>query len=143
MRLRSMTTFVALTITSLLVLSGCGGSSSAKASHADVVAAAKAVCDERDAMQGKAPDASLSAVEQARAMAKVTEKYTKALNHFLGMSATDANDQRLIDQVNSGYKALRAVNPRDQDSLDRMRSISDRVSADIEAAGDEFACLQG
>ena len=138
--MRTMTTAVALS-TFLLSLTGCGGSGDKKSTHAEVVAAAKAVCAERDAIQENPPDDSLSDSEKAKAVAKLTENYNKTLNRFLGLSAADANDQQLIDQLNTGYKAIKDVNPRDEDSLDRIRKISDQVSKDVDAAGEDFACM--
>ena len=131
---------VTLTAVSLMGLSSCAFSSK-KADHEDVLAAVKSICAESDALSAHVPDDNLSESEQASEMARLTEKYNKNLKRFLALSASDANDKRLIEQISRAYKAIRAVDPQDDDSTERVGEISAQLVANIKAAGEDFACL--
>ncbi len=144
MRRRLVLASSALALVSVLALGGCGGSGTSKASHSDVLAAVKVVCAERDKLASSAtPDSNLSTSGKAAALNKLTEKYNRAVSKLLSLNADDANDERLLDQLNASAKALKAIDLSNPDAPDQIKSSSAKQNADIVAAGREFSCMNG
>lgn len=125
----------------MVALNGCILSSDKKASHTEVLAAVTTMCAARAVLTNHVFESKSSEPERAQEAAQMFRTYDDQLSKFLRISATDSNDQRLLDQLRAGYKEIRALTPLDNNPVQRRRALSDQISAHITAAGDEFSCL--